>query len=277
MPGWLSRVLPHEGVDWKQLHLDQGSPRGAERARKVMRSLHPLGAELMQRVVPIFKHPEAEDGGKLEGSGFLVLQRPLCFLVSAAHVLKSLGWLTIPKRAGGEVVLEGPCEMDERLDVGVVLLKRDAVLASQFNVVGFDALQPDASRAHPRSLLFFGGFPASRKRRGAVPREVLYQPYSLINKEAPASVYSTVGADRESKIVLSFNKRRSIGPDGCLRTFPNPYGMSGSPLWLISPDLPTVPVVGVMTDTKARDRAVVGTNIRYALEMMRPLRRWAMS
>jgi hypothetical protein len=126
-------------------------------------------------------------------------------------------------------------------------------------------------RGNKESMCMFAGFPASKTGRKGTASTLFLQPYNYSNILAPLSVYPSVGADPATHIVLTFDRKRSMGPLGRIETFPDPHGMSGSPIWLLSDDLELVPVIGIATRWVSSQRVVIGTDIAVSISMIERL------
>lgn len=101
--------------------------------------------------------------------------------------------------------------------------------------------------------------------------------YSFRNISHPRDKYDEIGIAPESHIAVIFERKRSVGPDGKLRWFPKPHGVSGSPVWVLhseeeDPNDPKpIAVVGVTIEHRKDHRAIVATDIGVALDMIRAL------
>jgi hypothetical protein len=261
---------------------EQGRPKGLTDV------IERLANVLCKYVVPIY-----EDDGrgrpKLFGSGLLVGTHKGTFLVSAAHVFDPLRvgrplylypdpklklrltgrhYLTNPKKGGSR--------NDDRLDVGV--LKLEGVACPPYPSVDKFPLPITAllSGAVPRirKQYLVLGFPGSKSEVDVARRQVEARPYGNLCRSVPAERYEKLGLSTDSHIVLEFNRKRVRGSTGQTQTFPEPGGMSGSPVWLLwdteGPNDPQeTPTVGILIEHSKSEQVLVATDVGFAIEMIR--------
>jgi len=135
-------------------------------------------------------------------------------------------------------------------------------------MVGLNAYLPREGKQY---LLV--GFPESRSRVNPVAHEVKSEVYSFRNISVPPQKYDDLGVSPQSHVVLSFDRKRTIGNNGQIRAFPEPSGMSGSPVWLLYDedglnDPHQTPVVGIAIEHHKLHHAIVATDIRIALKLI---------
>jgi hypothetical protein len=98
----------------------------------------------------------------------------------------------------------------------------------------------------------------STKTQGSLPPETL------------ALLGSGFVEDVSRHIVLAFNEKDIVHPDGRKMNFPKPQGISGSPLWeLRRPEDGGPRVAGIMIEHRKRHKAMVAVDIGFALRMLR--------
>jgi hypothetical protein len=249
---------------------------------QIMPALRALSATLCRCVVPIFRDIEGIPVHR--GCGFLVFDDANRYIVSAAHVLRearlgplfiSLGGKRIRHLTGKLLLTPGPGvpEADDELDVGVIVFSGDDL--PPYPEVEKDSISLSALcgglRGNDQSMYLIVGFPSSKGGRKAAPLEFGYQPYSYANAAAPISMYTQVGVAPSTHLLLTFNQRQAIGPDGIVQAFPYPYGMSGSPVWLLSENPAQAQVVGIATSWKKSHKVVVATDVAAVLTMIQQL------
>jgi hypothetical protein len=243
-----------------------------------------LANALARHILPLFTEIS---GGKpkLVGSGFLVTSCSSTYLISAAHVFDELKlghelfFYIEPhtkRKLSGKIHLtklpEGKGRKHDRFDVGVLKLEEPGL--PPYPKVGkhsltIDALMPRALPRDGKSYLIVG-FPESKSRANPNAREVVSEIYSFRNISAPISNYAALGVSPESHVVISFDRKRTIGPDKKIRAFPEPSGISGSPVWLLydenGPNDPNqTPVIGIAIEYHKNHRAIIATDIDVAL------------
>jgi hypothetical protein len=242
-----------------------------------------LGERLLRCTVPIFRAH-----GGLRGSGLLVSNRTSAFLVSAAHVFEPLesgdglcifvapdrmwnlqGRLLRTQAAEGKV---------DRFDIGV--LRFDEASAPPYPTINKEAIPVSdlVARALPRQKkqYFLTGFPATKTRREFRGRFLDSKPYANLLKSASEDEYVRLGRSQDFHIAMPFVRRKVIGPGPRQIEFPEPAGMSGSPVWLLPGDfrasLPTqaiqASVVGIFIEYLRPRSILIATDIRVALDLI---------
>lgn len=246
-----------------------------------------LANVLVRNILPLFA--ETSSGKpRLVGSSFLVSSGTDSYLVSAAHVFDELkaghelffyiephikrklsGCLRLTKTPVGN---DRKCD---RLDVGVLKLEGLGLPPYpevEKYPVAIGALIPNALPREGKQYLLVG-FPESKSRANPIAREVVSEVSSFRNISVPPQKYADLGVSPQSHVVLSFDRKRTVGPDSLIRTFPEPSGISGSPVWLLydengfnDPD--KTPIVGVAIEHHKTHHAIVATDIDIALRLI---------
>jgi hypothetical protein len=239
-------------------------------------------ALLVKFCVPLYQYGRNRRP-HLNGTGFFVRSGAHNFLVSAAHVLdtaKTDGLFfyidtgTV-RHLSGKLLRtkgEGNRSMD-LIDVGVLHLSGDSVPpypnADKFPM-DFSYLCP---RYRPRTGkdYIFIGFPASKSKVSGARREVAVTPYGFRNEPIEEGMYSSHGLNPEMHIALKLDVRKGFGPGGTKQHFPDPGGMSGSPIVVLydyhgQNDDRIFPVVGVATRHRKASRLVFGADIAYVVD-----------
>lgn len=242
---------------------------------------------LLQHIVPLFAN---RGGGRpqLVGSGVLVSTETSFYLISAAHVFDEITAgheiffyiepKTIRKLSGTLRLTKTPFGKDrksDRLDIGVLKLEGPGLPpypSVQKCPLPIGALMANALPREGKQYLLVG-FPESRSRPNPAALDLPSEPYSFRNVSAPLSKYSELKVTSQHHIVLSFDVKRTVMPNMEIRAFPNPSGMSGSPIWLLydengSNDPTQTPVVGIAIEHHKPKRAIVATDIDIALRLI---------
>ena len=242
---------------------------------------------LSRHILPLFVELP---GGKpqLLGSGFLVSSGNDSYLISAAHVFDPLKNGQEPfyyiesnlrRKLSGELKLskvpQGGARSRDRVDIGVLKLQGPR-LPPYPNVEKYpmpiQALQPESLPREGKQYLLVG-FPESQSRANPADREVASKVYAFRNISYPPEKYGLLGASVETHVVLSFDRKKSVGADTNIRAFPNPAGMSGSPVFLLydengSNDRSQTPVVGIAIEHRKTEHAIVATDIGFSLALI---------
>jgi hypothetical protein len=243
-----------------------------------------LSALLSRHIVPLF----SEDGYRRpqpRGTGFLVSSASGSFLVSAAHVFdcsRSLFFYVGPKTQrwlSGEARLtkkpDGKSRESDRLDVGVLKLRSPGLppypQVDKYALPISDFMAGALPREGKVYLVL--GFPGSKSQPHLVRRDVTSEPHAFFNTSPPMQKYTKIGVAPDSHIVIAFERTKALGPNGEVRTFPKPAGMSGSPVWLlydeVGPNDPTrALVVGIFIEYKKSHHVMIAADISISLNMI---------
>ena len=241
----------------------------------------------LKHVVPLFSLPPKRRP-VLAGTGFFVSAHGQSYLVSATHVLDhllkpgSLHYYVEPhilRRVTGRVLRSDPPpganRTDDRLDIGVVRLvgsRLPPYPAVQKALLPLSALRPWALPRSQKQYMVVG-FPESKSRPNPKSGE-LPSKASAFSAPSPAvTEYARLGVGPESHLVLSVDVKRMSVPGGAIQAIADPHGMSGSPVWLlydeVEPNDPTsTPVVGILIEHHKAAKAVVATDIAYAIRLI---------
>ena len=111
------------------------------------------------------------------------------------------------------------------------------------------------------------GFPASRSKVNKVGRQVTAESFAYLARSIDETDYSKTGHDPSTHLVMSFDRKRSFDLDGRHLVFPNPHGISGSPIFELYDDDATeservFPVVGMVTSHIPQQYRLIGTDSR---------------
>ena len=235
--------------------------------------------------VPLYQY-DRRRRPRLNGTGFFVRSGKHDFLVSAAHVLDTAksdglffysGARTLRHLSGKLLRSRGEDNRSQDLiDVGVVLLSKDSVPPYP----GVDKFPMDISYLRPSYRprtgkdYVFVGFPGSKSKINPMRQEVLIAPYAFRNQPIDEGQYKAHGLDPKTHIAMTLDVRKGFGPKGMPQQFPDPHGMSGSPIVVLfdhegSNDSRVFPVAGVATSYRKSDRPVFGTDISYVVDAIR--------
>jgi hypothetical protein len=246
-----------------------------------------LSNHLLQHIVPLFAdRPSGRP--QLVGSSVLVSSGTSFYLVSAAHVLDELKAghelffyiepKTIRKLSGNLRLTKVPPGEDrklDRLDIGVLKLQGPTLPpypGVRKYPLPISAFMVNALPREAKQYLLVG-FPESKSRANPAVRDLASEPCSFRNVSCPVSKYSELDVTPKHHIVLSFDVKQTVTPSKEIRAFPNPRGMSGSPIWLLydenGPNDPNqTPVVGIAIEHHKTERAIVATDIDIALRLI---------
>jgi hypothetical protein len=169
-------------------------------------------------------------------------------------------------RMTDRVLLTAP--EDDGIDLAVAPVV--GVDRREYLIVEKEPLHPAAIASAPAlpseaALYMVSGYPASRSGPTNVRDNYQVTPYSYTNCAAQATTYDRVGANEESHLVLTFNRKKSVGRAATIQSFPKPTGISGAPVWLLA-DKPVV--VGIATRWVDREKVIVSTRVELAKSIL---------
>ena len=170
------------------------------------------------------------------------------FLLTASHVLKGIYEREVCVAAGdsfavvrGEVT--GLCREGavissdaDDIDLGAILLKGDRW--DQAPISGFSKLEDLDIRqgAATWGLFCLAGNPASNQRNSIVANVLNASLFRVAAVECKEATYKACRRNPEVSLMIGFDKKRIWGPNGMFSA-PDVYGMSGSGIWRIGPDI----------------------------------------
>lgn len=200
-------------------------------------------AELLsQFVVPLYTN-DNRGWPELLGSGFFVNSGGNNFLVSAAHVLDTCREASVYYYCSKSEVrsLSGRFMLTPRIggrdndpiDIGIVLLDSQHTLPcfhGQKNALPSSYLSVPEPSAEKESQFLALGFPATRSIVNTNSLTVETKPQAFLSSPSPKN--TTTALDDEH-LVLVFDRKRSVDSFGHHKVFPDPHGMSGSPVFLM--------------------------------------------
>jgi len=278
-------VLPTEGQLSKRMLMIEIESEMVEK----------LSTCLSRHIVPLFI--KGTNRPHLCGSGLLVSASTGAFLISAAHVFDELrfnegfyyvdpkGVLKVTGQFRLTKIPKGKTREDDILDVGVLKLEGPGLPpypAVDKYPLPVDYILPNALPREGKTYLVVG-FPSTQSRVNPVHRNIASRVYGFHNISHPIDKYGRIGVAPETHIAIIFERKGSVGPDGKPRWFPNPHGLSGSPVFLLydhqelddqklEEQIPNEPkpvvVVGIAIEHRKHQNAIVATDIGSALAMI---------
>jgi hypothetical protein len=106
-------------------------------------------------------------------------------------------------------------------------------------------------------------------------RSALVRAYSYRSDSIDDAEYSAFGLRTVDHVVLPLNLKRGFDAEGRTVTFPKPQGMSGSPIVVLYDAAETgatsssvFDVVAVGIEYRKTSKVLIGTDVRFALEMI---------
>lgn len=218
------------------------------------------------------------------GSGVLVKRRESVFIFSAAHVLAEFRGKPISTLVAGTLVqLEGEYHgystgnvdmgnhQTDPVDAAIVRLPQNSPTELMSRALDVSEIQLIVRQEVPRYLLL--GLPANRTSVDRVKKEISSEQKALIYSELDERVYSQIGYDRQTHLVLQWRSRWKdlTGYSGARHL----AGSSGGAIWCFDLSSPENPARLVATLTECRPvrgrKVLVGTRIGIHLELLRRL------
>lgn len=179
------------------------------------------------------------------GSGFFLRSKSKHYLISAAHVLDeqciSDTSLYIPSARSDFLMLVGDSfrtvainenREKDKIDFGFVDLQSDFIESiGRENFITSECMDLECD-CYQSGVYIAVGYPATRNKRIDKKRKkVKRKPFSYTSTLQSSSQLARLGADPKSSLLFNFKKKHSKDNQGNDVTAPDPYGMSGCPLW----------------------------------------------
>lgn len=205
-------------------------------------------------------------------TGLLVQAQEAQYLISAAHALEERKIYFCPGKYPRQLVgvgrLSRPPGQRPRPDYDVGVARLAEALPPPH-----ETLQPlDISRLHPldmfdnESQLAFIGYPSSKTKVDPRNRTIKSTFASVTHLvQADSSMFPEMNIDPSIHLIFSLD-RTPVHADGKTQQFPDPHGLSGSPIWRIGGDGPYV--VAIMTEYHKNKNVVVATHIHHVIALL---------
>ncbi len=236
------------------------------------------GSIFSDPLLPLFKdavrkHPE------LYATAFAVRVKETDFIISAAHSFKPAyehkpiysyrdGWFSVAGELKVARVTGDDVKDTHNIDVGV--LRLDNPKAPPLTPMTLPNMLPDF-RPGGDEIILTMGFPASKTIVNMTTNSIKSQAYASFGPSVAPSDYPLFGLNPDHHIALHFDANNVLRKSGPRGKFPNPHGMSGSPLWVMRlRDEVTVEfgLIGVLIEYRAQHKILVGTTIAAPLGVM---------
>lgn len=239
-------------------------------------------AELLSRhVIPLYRQPHGKRPEHV-GTAFLLTALGRSFLATAGHVLAEPRGMFFYVEKHTKRTLTGqlvrskakPGEQADPWDIAILLLTGPGL--PPYPGVDKASAEADFFIGNPKASLegehfLITGMPASRTKANPHTHQLKVEGFSLVSSNAPTATYKAVRRDPDKHLVMELDRKGSVGADGSLRMFPDPHGMSGSPVWCLpseSNGLESVQLVGILTEFHEDLNALVATRVEPMLELI---------
>jgi len=236
--------------------------------------------KLLKHISPIYR-VDAAGNPEQFGTGVFLNVGDHYFLVTAAHVLDDNddSTLYIPGNKSGDLVIlegasfksvaDGGDRNDDRTDVGVVVLKSDLV-----DEIGRDSFLPvsmtDVDDIGKHGDIYIAmGYPAKKNEKVNLAKKTFKRrPACYTANILPDAKLAEIGVHRGSHLLLGFKKRHSRDTTGRDITAPDPYGMSGGPLWrfdIYTDQKPASRLVGILIEWRDEIAGILAVRMPIVL------------
>lgn len=236
--------------------------------------------KLLKHITAIYR-VDASSNPEQFGTGVFLNVGDHYFLVTAAHVLDDNkdSTLYIPSNKSGVLVtLEGASfksiadggdRNNDRTDVGVVMLKPD--LVDEIRRGSFlPVAMADVDDIGKQGDIYIAmGYPAKKNEQVDLAKKTFKRsPASYTANILPDEKLSAIGVQRGSHLLLAFKKRHSRDTTGKDITAPDPYGMSGGPLWrfdIYTGQQPSSRLVGILIEWRDEVGGILAVRVPIVL------------
>lgn len=236
--------------------------------------------ELNRYIFPLLTSDDARPG--VFGTAFLCGVGTHRFIATAAHVLDQdqaravyFGRGVVVTPTTTEVITSGlPASgnrADDEIDVAVFRPGEESVaalLAQGCRVIPLEDGGVEDESA-PGDRYVFSGFPSNRSRLHRAthtldPGAVSANCLTASNEELLA-----LGLNPGTHIAVQFDRERMANPDGRQMTAPEPWGMSGGPVWKLRRNSGDYVLVGLGTAFRSDRNLLVATRIGAVVALLR--------
>lgn len=245
---------------------------------------HDLAESLSQTVLPVFVHDDTGKPAHL-GSCVLVGLDGRYYAFTAGHVIKDAGSSHLWAAAGNAQLEPLPYitrfssqaedgELGD-IDIGIIPLKSGSLgpFAQCRFLQDLDA-EGKVEHQWPENFYFVMGYPASRSQSDTNHRrkKISVKSFHLATNPPPRDPYQKEKLSRAEHLAVDFDhketvvERKKVVP-------PKLHGVSGGGIFCIRESSYTGPLVAIATEHRKRSCILVGTRVRYFVEVARELAR----
>jgi hypothetical protein len=240
-----------------------------------------LHEALLRHVVSLYRQPRGQSPEHV-GTALLLRAHGCDFLVSAAHVLSDPSALFLysetstKRRLNGTLTRTKPLDGDksDRVDLATLMLQPPGLPPyPDVDKEGGDAdqLMGRESPFLEDDFFLVTGMPASRSKANPHTYQIKVEAFSLLSSRAPASTYEALRLSENLHLALVLDRTKSVNLDGSARVFPDPHGMSGSPVWRLPSEkngLHLPQLVGILTEFHRAEKVLIATRVRQVARQM---------
>lgn len=234
--------------------------------------------ELYRYMFPLLTDDEGQPD--VRGTAFVVAVGRCRFIVTAAHVVESGGLSTL---RFGRGIIANPTAVnvvttglpasgnrdDDRLDLAV--WQADEQIASALRAQGVLPIEMESFSVEDLAVdgdhYVFSGYPASRTRTNRSTRMIDPGPISVSCMAIVDDRLPALGLNHATHIVGAFDRRRMADQQGQQITAPEPWGMSGGPVWKIKGN--DCRLVGVGIEYREGSKGLVASRLGAVVALLR--------
>jgi hypothetical protein len=211
------------------------------------------------------------------GTGVLIEHRGHTYLVSANHCFDSIssseglyyfngGFRQVVGLHSSARWTDDP---STEIDLGV--LRIDPKHLPAVRPLTFSNALP-LERPTAGQMLYCYGYPASKTRLNVQTKRIKSAPRGNSAPAVSADLYRHAGLDPKHHIAMHFHRGKVLNSKGDVQKFPQPHGMSGSPVWLLKRirDNTTLEfgLIGILTRYLPQHSLLVGVTIEAAHDVI---------
>lgn len=214
------------------------------------------------------------------GTAFIVAVGHFRFIVTAAHVVEAgnssalrFGRGIVANPGSVKVVTSGMPPSGRRVDdrVDLAVWQADEQLTAALLAQGTHPIEIESigvgDLAESGDHYVFSGYPASRTRTNRATREIDPGPVSANCLAVVDDRLVDLGLHRTTHIIGAFDRRRMANLQGQQITAPEPWGMSGGPVWKIQGN--DCCLVGVGIEYLEGSNVLVATRLGAVVALLR--------
>jgi hypothetical protein len=226
-----------------------------------------------ESLVPIYLWRRDKEYPEQVGTGIYLQLLDQPYLLTAGHVadLRSEGSLCIPSTEGispleggigGNVLAPNANRKNDKFDVAYIRLSTMVASLMHPTFVPIPRSNVDIDGGVlPGDFCSVGGYPVTKASR----TEVAYQSetYAYVGVAVEHEEYFRLGYDPAIHLIVSYNIKKGIFPEGDRINPPHPRGLSGGGIFRLQPESLHAPrtLIGSMHTYKEREKCFIGTRI----------------
>ena len=248
-----------------------------EEPRSYSKSMNNYSEVLSVCTLPLFY--KDGDEYKHAGTGILVKAVKSDFLISASHVFdpyfegKQLFFIIGNKKVRP---LTGRLRrLGDPYDIGVLKLSdesRPPYPAVEKKSLLISSIVPGLVPRQNKQYMV-NGFPASRTKLDWRSQLAISELRPFLTGSFPVEMYDENQLKQENFLLLDFKKKDFFTLEGQNISYPDPQGLSGSPVWMTldranANDPLKTPLVGVITDYDPKEKYIKACDIGCALALI---------